>query len=901
MIIDSLRMKNFKSHTNTTIEFNTGITIIMGGNGAGKSSILEAVSFALFKQHSSKKIEQLITIGGKNPKMFVELQFTSNGRTYLVKRERSKTASSKATIMIREGQNFYPLSSGDTQVTKEIQNILEMDGDLFLNAVYVRQGEIADLVEKTPAEKKQVIGKLLGLESLEKAWKNMLPIINTYEMKKIKIEAKLETVDDLNRDIEAKTNEKLQIKSKIQYLSSEIEDAQKHLDLIGGKKEKLDNDKTDYENISSDLTSKQRILETIKDDEIHLKKQIEDINSKEIEIEEIKPKLFKLELLIKLRDSIKQLKDIQNDEKEINKTLEKISTFKDLIMRNEAFYNDYSVVVDEINAIEEKRSGFEGSRALLDQYSERKKKTIEKMGKSHDRIVKVLNNANKDLGTDFSLIEELGAYIKSKEPEIQQHINELNNKINQINEEISNLKTQNKDLEKPISELEYVKERCPICKSPIDAIKRDELIQGYSDQIKSNVNKISSLNSALNIFLKDKEVFDSKYSDISSINIEVLFEQFEKLEEGQQDLKTIKEKISNLETDVTILNQIDIEIQEKKSGLKDLKPKYEEYIGAKGSLKSIGDQDEYKNKLQNLQETESLLKEDISRLIEVTEGSVENLDNEIEYLERLKLRYQHLSGAIALKESSINRMKKVKASVDDYESQIKKINLRLNEIAYDDVIHNKIIQEIELENQDLKKLNDKKQELIGKESGVGDVLDELRTKLKSYSSYKLEVKKLGDFIKLLNYIRELYAKDGVQKDLRNISRPLIEQNTREFFERFNFEYSDIKLDNEYDVTVYGPGGESDLDMISGGEKIAVALALRLGITQTLSGGNLEMIMLDEPTIHLDAYRRQELIDLLKRMSIIPQMIIVTHDSDLEDAADNILRVVKEEGKSKIVE
>ncbi len=160
---------------------------------------------------------------------------------------------------------------------------------------------------------------------------------------------------------------------------------------------------------------------------------------------------------------------------------------------------------------------------------------------------------------------------------------------------------------------------------------------------------------------------------------------------------------------------------------------------------------------------------------------------------------------------------------------------------------------------------------------------------------------LTDFLKLLTLIRDIYGKDGVQKELRNISRPLIEEKTRDLFERFNFEYSDINLDEDYDVTIYGPTGESSLDMISGGEKIAVALALRLGITQVLSGGNLELIMLDEPTIHLDAYRRQELIDLLKKMSIIPQMIIVTHDTDLEDAADNILRIEKEDGNSFIAE
>src|SRR5664280_3054266 len=109
MIIESMVMKNFKSHRDTKLEFNTGISIIMGGNGSGKSSILEAVSFALFKQHSGKKIEQLILIDRQNPagqnKMSVELEFTSNGRTYRVLRERSKN-SSRAKIEIKEGERF---------------------------------------------------------------------------------------------------------------------------------------------------------------------------------------------------------------------------------------------------------------------------------------------------------------------------------------------------------------------------------------------------------------------------------------------------------------------------------------------------------------------------------------------------------------------------------------------------------------------------------------------------------------------------------------------------------------------------------------------------------------------------------------------------------------------------
>lgn len=57
-------------------------------------------------------------------------------------------------------------------------------------------------------------------------------------------------------------------------------------------------------------------------------------------------------------------------------------------------------------------------------------------------------------------------------------------------------------------------------------------------------------------------------------------------------------------------------------------------------------------------------------------------------------------------------------------------------------------------------------------------------------------------------------------------------------------------------------------------------------------GDLDTILLDEPTIHLDSFRRHELINLLKDMTVLPQMIIVTHESQLENAADNLVKVEK---------
>jgi exonuclease SbcC len=898
MIIENLEMKNFKSHKDTRIDFDTGITIIMGGNGAGKSSILEAISFALFKQHSSKKIEQLITLGDIKNKLYIKLDFTSNGRTYRVTRERGKTGS-KATILIKDHGGFQQLASGDNQVTQEIQSILEMDGDLFLNAVYVRQGEIADLVDKTPSEKKQLIGKLLGIDSLEKAWKNMKSVIEEYAKEKIRLEGKLENRDSINEDIKSIADEKNKYTTEIETITTKINSIESELNSLNQDNEKLHNDQIKFQNANSNKNVKEELLKELRGNETDIQAQLNEITNKEVEMAQIEPQLPKLEKLICLKDALDELRVLKRDSLDLKVKLEKISELEDKIEQNKQFNERYSLVSEEINQIETNRSEFEGSRKLLEGNNNRREETLKKMGVSHNKIVTLMGKANDILGTKFTLIEELESQIQTIKPETKQEIDELTGKINQLNKDIFNLKTQNNDLKKPIHELESVKEKCPICESKIDETKRNELINRYQTQIDTNTNKISKFSSALTMFTQSKTDLEAKYGAIQDINIDVMKEQLDNLKNGQSELKILKDSNKELKTKVESLNRLDNELKAKKEIQKNLKPKYEEYLSAQGSLKSLEDPEEIRAKLHDVEDNKSQMTNKVQNLIEMIGGSVENLNQEIEYFQGLKSRYDRLSGAVATKESLLNRISNVQNRIITTDGELKQLIHEIESIAYDKEKHSQLKDTIKSTQEKHLDLTGNKQELIGLKTGAENSLNGLQKQLDSYEKYKKEMGSLNDFVKLLEYIRDLYGKDGVQKDLRDFSRPLIEQNTRDFFEKFNFEYSDIRLDNEYDVTVYGPAGESNLDMISGGEKIAVALALRLGITKTLSGGSLELIMLDEPTIHLDAYRRQELIDLLKRMSIIPQMIIVTHDSDLEDAADNILKVEKDEGISQV--
>jgi exonuclease SbcC len=129
--------------------------------------------------------------------------------------------------------------------------------------------------------------------------------------------------------------------------------------------------------------------------------------------------------------------------------------------------------------------------------------------------------------------------------------------------------------------------------------------------------------------------------------------------------------------------------------------------------------------------------------------------------------------------------------------------------------------------------------------------------------------------------------------------PLIEAYTKEIFDMFDLPYTDIELTDDFNVALFGSHGEESVDMLSGGERIASALALRIGIAKALSGSAMELIILDEPTIHLDSQRRRDLVEIIKKLSSIPQTIVVTHDKEFEQAADRLILVEKVRGISKV--
>ena len=166
MIIDRLVLKNFKRFKNEEIRFRDGITGILGNNGTGKSSIVQAIFFALYGVQATGIAADYIVSSFASPKerCEVRLEFRIGGDEYVVVRtfKKGKTVTHDA--------EFYKdkklRAKGVSDVDAEVKRTLGMGPVDFRNTIYAAQKDLLVLLENTPGKRKEWFLKALGIDYL---------------------------------------------------------------------------------------------------------------------------------------------------------------------------------------------------------------------------------------------------------------------------------------------------------------------------------------------------------------------------------------------------------------------------------------------------------------------------------------------------------------------------------------------------------------------------------------------------------------------------------------------------------------------------------------------------------------------------------------------------------------
>lgn len=201
MTLKTLSLQNFKRYASFEMTFEEGLCGILGRNGSGKSTIFEAVFFALYGEYKNK---ELLKTSGAEGNVKVELCFNINEKEYTIIREfRGRVMTAYASLKCGEETTTI----GAKEVTIAINKLLGMGKEAFLHTVFASQKELTALSSMKNDERKTMMRRLLGLEKIDK------------------IETMIrEVLRDLNRDIK---NDSTQLMSEEALKALHVEQASK--------------------------------------------------------------------------------------------------------------------------------------------------------------------------------------------------------------------------------------------------------------------------------------------------------------------------------------------------------------------------------------------------------------------------------------------------------------------------------------------------------------------------------------------------------------------------------------------------------------------------------------------------------------------------------------------------
>ena len=236
-MIRSIELKNWKTHKNTKLDFSKGTNILIGQMGAGKSSLMDAISFALFGtfpaiHHKRVAVSRLIRSRPRQESSAsIRLEMDVNGDSYVITRELSLAGKTAATI---ERNGSY-LQSQPERVNEEIERILKVDYHLFSKAIYSEQNQLDYFLDLRSSDRKKQIDSLLGLDKFATAQDNTTSLINRIR----------DLVSESERmvrefDITKSTADLKELRDSLQMMEKERNEAEKSVKRLNDEKSKTE-------------------------------------------------------------------------------------------------------------------------------------------------------------------------------------------------------------------------------------------------------------------------------------------------------------------------------------------------------------------------------------------------------------------------------------------------------------------------------------------------------------------------------------------------------------------------------------------------------------------------------------------------------------------------------------
>lgn len=843
MIPIRLSLTNFLSyHQKTEIDFQPiHLACISGNNGAGKSSLLDAITWALFGR--ARRADDSL-IFGDQAECEVVFEFEYENDRYRIRRVKPRGKTGLLEFFFKvddsdEWRNITEKSLRDTEA--RIQQTLRMDYETFTNASFFLQGKADQFAQQKPGDRKRILGSILGLDIWETYKEKATEKRKTVDREIIAIDARMNEIrSELNEEDHRKETLR-QLEARLTDVSTRRQEQEKLLDQ--------------FRQIEGAVREQKKTLDT-------LNGQLNNLIANRRQIES------RLQMRI-------------NEQTDIKTVLEQ----SDQIRADHGELQQIRARLEQMNALAGKVHELE-NRRLEPQVSMEKKKASRQQEQQH--LLQQKRQVDEILAQKAGMQVELTdilAKISSDQP-LTEARPQIEDQIAHLNQQAADLKAENTRLHAEMIEIKKRQHEfeelqaglCPTCGQDLspDHIHHmvDDLgVQGKTlgDAHRENQQALADLQTQLdqlNARRKEALQAETRLTALQRRNDQIAnwFDQNQPIQSaweqtGAGRLKAIEEELdsgSYLQAEQAALDAIASELaalgydpavhqqlRRQETELKTAEEKLLHLEKAAASLtpveREIGD---LQSSLKQNQEQQVALQDQIGQI----EGSYKKMTEQLPDLMSVETSHRKLF-------DEENQIRKEVGAASQRVNVLKELR--------------KKIKEYEAEREDRAALAGRYRTLekaFSKDGVPALLIEQALPEIEAQANDILD--RLSGGAMSIRFL--------TQRDYKDKSR-------------------DDKKET-LDIQISDPSGVRDYEMFSGGEAFRVNFAIRLALSRVLAGragARLQTLVIDEGFGSQDASGRQRLIEAINMVQYdFAKVLVITHLEELKDAFPHRIEVEK---------
>jgi exonuclease SbcC len=901
MKIIEVTLENIKSYADrTTIQLQGGVTAILGENGSGKSTIQEAVGFALFDSlpftisefvregASSGTVEVTIEVDERDGKQKYRVTRSAGYSKYGVARYDTKGEEwVDQDIASKDDLVEWLCTRFDLEDGDELQSLWE-------SCIGVPQTRFLSDFAQTPKARTSTFDELLNIDAYEDSWNRLKDTPDHIKAERRGVREEILKLGATVQSLPKEREEKQNLEEKIAELTTEISTAESELAEATKRHDELDD-----------------IRERISDLEQEIKQQKQAIDAKESSLQtaqkELETTREAADKCESARDGHEQYLEAEARQEELEEELEKLKTLRkerqtkdaklgQLQIRRETLQKQvkkHETATENLDEHTEQKQRYEELETRISEL-EAEQKTVERL---REQIISVDNEAREDLADLRKTLATIHE-IEAEAAEVADAA-DLRSQIGDTKAKIKALASEQKDLQEKIDRLRDADADapCPTCGKSMDAAHRSETIETRETRLeeaqterKTHREDLSTLEERLveaeevEQRVTKLEMYQSRVSDLRA-----------ELQDHSDKRTETREEISSRTQDIDDLPNHKTE----RESLEDAK---EAFYTAKTQVK------EYEDAPEDLAEVKESI-ESIEATITDLEDQIEAFDNieaDLETLEETLDTNEEDYKQFERNEQAANKLESRKEAIEEIDGEIEELRAKHGELtndleseseAFNQEEFDKLSNEIEDLNGRVHTLTAQKSEKEKTLDKVVDTVDTLEDKLEQRESKIETLRELAADQQFATWVRDNVREAGPK--MRDVITDRIGRRADTIFRSIRGQKAEqLEWTSDYDIVVVDADVRKSFSTLSGGEKMAAALAVRLAILEQISG--LGIAFLDEPTANLDQDKKANLVSQLTNLDTFEQLTVISHDATFDSMTDYSITIEKPDQTSAVM-